>query len=139
MKTLRLLTAALLLASCDFDVPNLNQPAIESLQKPTPSQVNALAVGLLIGARKGITERVGMVVEWGVLGREALVLTQSEPRFINQLLAGPFPAGDANFGGNFWAIPYSNIRGANLLLHALYNPALIGLTDVQQSATLGFR
>src|SRR5256885_440341 len=50
MKTLRLLTAALLLASCDFDVPNLNQPAIESLQKPTPSQVNALATGLLIDA-----------------------------------------------------------------------------------------
>ncbi len=100
--------------------------------------MNALAVGLLIGARKGITERVGMVVEWGVLGREALVLTQSEPRFINQLLAGPFSAGDANFGGNFWVIPYSNIRGANLLLHALDNPALIGLTDAQKEATRGF-
>ena len=66
------------------------------------------------------------------------MLTQSEPRFINQLLAGPFSAGDANFGGNFWVIPYSNIRGANLLLHALDNPALIGLTDAQKEATRGF-
>jgi hypothetical protein len=139
MKTLRLsLTAALLLAACDFDVPNLNQPAIESLQNPTPSQVQALAVGLLIGARRGVTERVGTVVEWGVLGREALVLTPSDPRFINALLAGPLSNGDANFGANFWVIPFANIRGANLLLGALDNPVLVGLTDAQKEAVRGF-
>ena len=47
MKNLCLSLTALLLASCDFDVPNLNAPAIETLQNPTPSQVNALATGLL--------------------------------------------------------------------------------------------
>jgi hypothetical protein len=139
MKTLRVASiVALLLSACDFDVPNLNQPGIESLQSPTPSQVNALATGLLIGARRGVTERVGVVVEWGVLGREAIVLTPSDPRFINQLLAGPFSAGDANFGGDFWVIPYANIRGANLLLRALDNPALVGMTDAQKQAARGF-
>lgn len=139
MKALRLvLTAALLLAACDFDVPNLNQPAIESLQTPTLSQVQALATGLLIGARKGVTERVGVVAEWGVLGREAIILTPSDPRFINALLGGSLSNGDANFGGNFWVIPYANIRGANLLLHALDNPALVGLTDAQKESMRGF-
>jgi hypothetical protein len=139
MKTLRLsLTAALLLAACDFDVPNLNQPSIDTLANPTPAQVEALSVGLLIGARKGVTERVGTVVEWGVLGREALVLTPSDPRFINALLAGPLSNGDANFGGNFWVIPFANIRGANLILGALDNPALVGLSDAQKEGIRGF-
>ena len=133
-----LVAVAVLLASCEFDVPNLNQPSIDSLQNPTPSQVNALATGLLIGSRKAWTERVGAVVEWGILGREALVLTQSEPRFINQLLAGPLSSGDANFGGNFWVIPYANIRNANLLLHTLDNPALTGMTDAEKEALRGF-
>jgi hypothetical protein len=138
MKTLRMALIAALLTSCDFDVPNLNAPGIDSLRNPTPSQVEALAVGLLIGARKGMTERVGAVVEWGVLGREAIVLTPSDPRFINQLLAGSLSAGDANFGGNFWVIPYANLRGANLLLNSLDNPALVGLTDAQKEALRGF-
>jgi hypothetical protein len=138
MKTLRLILTAALLTSCDFDVPNLNAPGIESLQNPTPSQVEALAVGLLINARRGYTERVGAVSEWGVLGRESLVLTSSEPRFISQLLQGPLSAGDANFGGNFWVLPYANIRGANLLLHALDNPALVAMTDAQKEAMRGF-
>ena len=141
MKSHRLGLAALVVlvaAACDFDVPNLNQPAIESLQKPTPSQVNALATGLLIGARKGATERVGFVTEWGVLGREAVVLTPSEPRFINALLGPSLSNGDANFGGNFWVIPYSNIRAANLLLHAVDSSALVGFTDAQKQAVRGF-
>src|SRR5437868_5456986 len=134
MKNLCLSLTALLLASCDFDVPNLNAPAIETLQNPSIPQVAALATGLLIGARKGVTERVGTVVEWGVLGREALVLTSSDPRFINTLLQGTLSNGDANFGGNFWVIPYANIRDANLLLHALdaMAPAPAGLTDGQK-------
>lgn len=141
MKTLRLaFVAALLSTACDYDVPNLNQPGLESLQNPTIPQVNALATGLLIGARTGVTERVGVLVEWGVLGREALVLTASDPRFVSQLLSGPLSAGDANFGGDFWVIPYANIRNANLLLHALdaMAPAPVGLTDAQKDAVRGF-
>jgi starch-binding outer membrane protein, SusD/RagB family len=100
--------------------------------------VQALATGLLIGARKGVTERVGLVVEWGILGREALVLTPSDPRFVNELLQGSLDPGSNNFGGNFWVIPYSNIRGANLLLHALDNPSFVGFTAAQKAATRGF-
>src|SRR5207245_9573148 len=87
-----------------------------------------LATGLLIGARKGVTERVGLVVEWGILGREALVLTPSDPRFVNELLQTSLDPGSNNFGGNFWVIPYSNIRGANLLLNARANPYFVGFT-----------
>ncbi len=140
MKTLRIvLLAALLLPACDFDVPDLNRPALESIEThPTPSAVEAVAAGLLIGARKGATERVGYVVEWGILGREALVLTNSDPRFVSELLQSSLDPGSNNFGGNFWVIPYANIRGANLLLHALDNPALVGLTPEQKESLRGF-
>src|SRR2546422_2504108 len=110
MKTLRMaMLATLLLTACDFDVGDLNRPGLDTLQKPTVASVQALATGLLIGARKGVTERVGLVVEWGILGREALVLTPSDPRFVNELLQGSLDPGSNNFGGNFWVIPYSNI------------------------------
>ena len=139
MKTLRMgMLATLLLTACDFDVPDLNRPGLDTLQKPTTSSVQALATGLLIGARKGVTDRVGLVVEWGILGREALVLTPSDPRFVNELLQGSLDPGSNNFGGNFWVIPYSNIRGANLLLHALDNPSFVGFTTAQKEATRGF-
>src|SRR5438876_1820697 len=139
MKTLRLgMLSTLLLTACDFDVGDLNRPGLDTLQKPTTSSVQALATGLLIGARKGVTERVGLVVEWGILGREALVLTPSDPRFVNELLQGSLDPGSNNFGGNFWVIPYSNIRGANLLLHALDNPSFVGFTAAQKEATRGF-
>ncbi len=139
MKTLRIAVIAALLSACDFDVPDLNHPALETLQNsPTPSAAEAVATGLLIGARKGATERVGYVAEWGILGREALVLTSSDPRFVSELLQGSLSAGSNNFGGNFWVIPYSNIRGANLLLAALDNPVLVGLTDAQKQALRGF-
>ncbi|TMB10478.1 MAG: RagB/SusD family nutrient uptake outer membrane protein [Deltaproteobacteria bacterium] len=139
MKTLRMaMLATLLLTACDFDVGDLNRPGLDTLQKPTVASVQALATGLLIGARKGVTERVGLVVEWGILGREALVLTPSDPRFVNELLQGSLDPGSNNFGGNFWVIPYSNIRGANLLLHALDNPSFVGFTAAQKEATRGF-
>src|SRR5436305_2992349 len=139
MKTLRMgMLATLLLTACDFDVGDLNRPGLDTLQKPTTSSVQALATGLLIGARKGVTDRVGLVVEWGILGREALVLTPSDPRFVNELLQGSLDPGSNNFGGNFWVIPYANIRGGNLLLHALDNPALSGFSAEQKEATRGF-
>jgi starch-binding outer membrane protein, SusD/RagB family len=139
MKTPRMaMLATLLLTACDYDVGDLNRPGLDTLQKPTTSQVQSLATGLLIGARKGVTERVGLVVEWGILGREALVLTPSDPRFVSELLQGSLDPGSNNFGGNFWVIPYSNIRGANLLLHALDNPSFVGFTAAQKEATRGF-
>src|SRR5437588_12494248 len=138
MKTLRMaMLATLLLTACDFDVGDLNRPGLDTLQKPTTASVQALATGLLIGARKGVTERVGLVVEWGILGREALVLTQSDPRFVNELLQTSLDPGSNNFGGNFWVIPYSNIRGANLLLHALDNPSFVELMTAHEQATRG--
>jgi len=136
MKTLRMaMLATLLLTACDFDVGDLNRPGLDTLQNPTTASVQALATGLLIGARKGVTERVGLVVEWGILGREALVLTPSDPRFVNELLQTSLDPGSNNFGGNFWVIPYSNIRGANLLLNAL---DFVGFTAAQKEATRGF-
>src|SRR2546422_11406064 len=140
MKTLRMaMLATLLLTACDFDVGDLNRPGLDTLQNPTTASVQALATGLLIGARKGVTERVGLVVEWGILGREALVLTPSDPRFVNELLQTSLDPGSNNFGGNFWVIPYSNIRGANLLLHAIDNHSFVGFTSAQKQATLGVR
>ena len=67
-----------------------------------------------------------------------MVLTPSDPRFVNELLQGSLDPGSNNFGGNFWVIPYSNIRGANLLLHALDNPSFVGFTAAQKEATRGF-
>src|SRR5258708_37443317 len=75
------LSGTLVLAACDFDVPDLNRPALDQLNtNPTPALIAALATGLVAGSRADIAERIGYVSELGILGRESLVLSGSGDR-----------------------------------------------------------
>src|SRR5437868_1954250 len=102
------------LLGCESDVPDLNNPGIAELQNnPTPSAANAVATGLLIGARAGIALPNGYVSLLGVLGRESYDLDAGDPRFVTELLLSPaLDPGTPAIGGNFWVRPYANIRNA---------------------------
>jgi hypothetical protein len=139
MTTRRIATlSALLLAGCSFDVPDLNRPGLDQiLANPTPAAVEAVATGLLAGARADMAERIGYVSELGILGRESYVLSGSDDRFVTELLNGvTLDPGTTNFGGNFWVTPYANIRNANLLIDALPNTP--GLSDQDKESIRGF-
>ncbi|TMA28514.1 MAG: RagB/SusD family nutrient uptake outer membrane protein [Deltaproteobacteria bacterium] len=140
MKTPRIAVAlsGLFLAACTFDVGNLNQPGLDQiLANPTPAAVEAVATGLLAGHRADMAERIGYVSELGILGRESLVLAGSDDRFVTEMLNGiTLDPSTTNFGGNFWRVPYANIRNANLLLDALFNTP--GLVDQDKEAIRGF-
>ena len=132
------LSLGLLLHACTFDVPDLNRPALDQiLANPTPEAVQSAATGLVAGSRADMAERIGYVSELGILGRESYVLTGSEDRFVSELLAGKsLDPGTPNFGGNFWTVPYANIRNANLVLDAL--PKVSGFTDPEKQSIRGF-
>jgi hypothetical protein len=134
------LCGTLVLAACDFDVPDLNRPALDTVNtNPTPALLAAIATGLVAGSRADIAQRIGYVSELGILGRESYVFSGSDNRFVTELLIAPsLDPSTPNFGGNFWVTEYANVRDANLLLHALDNPALVGLTDPQKESYRGF-
>ncbi len=116
-----LLAATLLAAApaCDLDVGDLNNPGINELEdNPTPSGVSSACTGLLIGNRRNHAAANGYVVQLGILGREAYNFDQADPRYVGELLEGKLNAGSP-FGGNFWQLPYANIRLANTILHAV--------------------
>jgi hypothetical protein len=124
-------------AACDIDVPDLNNPGVDSLEdNPTPSAVSAAATGLLIGTRVGIGNEAGYVSHLGILGRESWNFDGADPRYTSELLTGNFDPGAGAFGGNFWTAPYANIKSAFTLLHAL--DKVQGMTDAEKEATRGF-
>jgi starch-binding outer membrane protein, SusD/RagB family len=110
--------AAMLTAApgCDLDVGDLNNPGIDELEdNPTAVTVASACTGLLIGNRRNRAAGNGYVVQLGILGREAYNFDQADPRFVGELLQGTLNAGSP-FGGNFWQLPYANIRLANTIL-----------------------
>ena len=116
-----ILLAATLAAApgCDLDVPDLNNPGIDELaENPTAPAVIAAATGLLIGNRRNHAAANGYVAQLGILGREAYNFDQADPRFVGELLQGSLNRGSP-FGGNFWQLPYANIRLANTILTAV--------------------
>ena len=139
MRTIGIFILAATLAAvpaCDLDVPDLNNPGIGDLtENPTPSAVSAAATGLLIGNRRNHAAANGYVVQLGILGREAYNFDQADPRYVGELLQGTLNAGSP-FGGNFWALPYANIRLANTILAALDKVA--AFSDEQKAAIRGF-
>lgn len=127
---------ALAVGACDLDVPDLNNPGIDQLEEnPTPSAVSAACTGLLIGNRRNTAQANGLVAQLGILGREAYNFDQADPRFVGELLEGPLAAGSP-FGGNFWTLPYANIRLAEIILDAA--PRVTEFSEAEQSAIAGF-
>jgi hypothetical protein len=110
------LVASLSVAACDLDVPDLNHPGLDELQDtPTAILVNSACTGLLIGGRRNVAAENGYVMELGILGREAYNFDSADPRYIAEMIVGPLTKGSP-FGGNFWALPYTNIRFGTIIL-----------------------
>ncbi|HET9985937.1 MAG TPA: RagB/SusD family nutrient uptake outer membrane protein [Longimicrobiales bacterium] len=134
------LLGALLCAACSADkleVPDLNNPSIESLeQTPTPSAVAAAAQGLLIGARIPMGVRNGYISLLGILGRESYVFDPADPRFVAEMLESPLDAGSPAFGANLWNQRYQNLRTAAIVLAAVTKVG--GFSDAQKEAVRGF-
>jgi len=128
-----LLASFLGIGACNFDLntnPNSPDPIGEN---PSRGQVSAAANGMLITLRQDVQD---FALDVGILGREALRIDGSDPRFITELLISELdPGGDA-FGGDHWADQYAAIRGGNRLLATL--PSATVLSDAEKSATAGF-
>src|SRR5213594_2331090 len=140
---LPLVLGALLLGSCrDPNVPDLNNPLIDDLEKnPTAARVATAAQGLLVGARTNIAEFNGYVSELGVFGRESYIFDPGDNRFETELLnPGGLNGSNPRFGGNMWTARYANIRGANLLMRALNAPytKADSVTTAEKEAVRGF-
>jgi starch-binding outer membrane protein, SusD/RagB family len=138
-KVVLALCAMAVLGGCgEMDVPDLNSPGLDSLQKnPTPSLIKSASTGLLIGHRAGMATQNGYVSMLGILGRESYVMDPADPRYVGEMLAGEgLDPGSPAFGGNFWVNPYANIRNAHNVLDALEKVA--GMTEAEKEATRGF-
>ena len=124
--------------ACSLDIPDLNNPSLESLRDaPTPSGVYAASTGLLLGSRNGKAAQNGYVAHLGILGRESYTFDAADPRFVTEMLAGAsLDPGSPAFGGNFWNQPYANIRNANTVLTALEKVA--GVDTADKEAIRGF-
>ena len=131
--------AALAPVACDtpFDVPDLNNPGLEGLEdNPTPAGVITAVQGLMIGARAGHTGQISTTSHLGILGRESLVFDPSDPRYVDEILAGSLNAGNGAFGGFGWDPRYANLRNASIVLNAL--ETVVGFTPEETSAIQGF-
>lgn len=140
MRTIATILLASLLAAplgaCSLDVPDLNNPGIDDLENnPTPSAVAAACTGLLIGNRRNVAQSNGLVLQLGVLGREAYDFDAADPRYVGELIAGTLNPGSP-FGGNFWAQPYANLRNGNIVLGAVDKVPDFSAAD--QAAIRGF-
>ena len=131
---LALLLGAVLTACQDLNVPDLNNPAIEDLERnPTRTRVIVATQGLFIGARANIAAFNGHISILGVLGRESYNFDPGDPRFVTELLGGPLDGGSPRFGGNLWNERFANVRNANIILNAL---DVLGTTPPVQLAGL---
>lgn len=106
----------LVLAACNFDITNDNQPTLDDLVKnPTRSKLSATATGLFAGARGGIQ---ALIWRLGSMGREGVNLSgNNQPDFIEPYF-GPVVAG-GSFGGTLWIDRYAHIRTVHVFLQAL--------------------
>lgn len=122
--------------ACDLDVPELNNPLLEELEeRPTRANVTSACTGLLIGNRRNRAQANGYIAQLGILGREAYNFDAADPRFVGELLRGPLQQGSP-FGGNFWTLPYANIRMANIIQRAV--DRVPDFTPEERLAILGF-
>jgi len=127
--------AALVVGACDLpNDPNLNNPSVTDFSTIADlPHLQALVTGVLRGDR---VQNENEIIYGETLGRDAMRLTGSEPRFVTELL-GPSSIDPSDFlGGALW--PYAVVRLANIGLHGV-SGAPATLLDAQgKPATLGF-
>jgi hypothetical protein len=132
------LAGALAVVGCsELNVLDYNNGDLNELQQnPTPSGVITAAQGLIFGTRADMGARNGYVVLLGILGREGYNFDAADPRFVTEMLGGTLDGGSPAFGGNLFANPYANIRGAHIVLNAL--DLVVGFGEGEKEGLRGF-
>jgi hypothetical protein len=130
--------AVLPLAGCDMDVPDLNNPGLDSLlDNPSPSAIASASTGLIVGSRRGYAQANGYISMLGILGRESYNFDAADPRYVTEMLqAAQLDPGSPAFGGNFWSLPYRNLRSGLILLAAV--DKVQGMSDAEKEGVRGF-
>ena len=130
------IATVLFFTACKKDYGNLNNATIEDLSKnATESELNNIVSGTESGMRNSLNIYLDDV---SVIGRETYRLSNSEPRYVLDLLG----ANNSVLGGsNFyitspWAARYSVVKNCNTLITAANNSAHI--TDAQKKGYIGF-
>jgi len=140
MRTRRFAIAAglLVLAACEFNILNTNQPTLgDLLTNPTRDKLTAAATGVMSSARTGME---GFIWRLGAMGREGINLSGNNQPDYAEPFFGPVQGG-GSFGGTQWLDRYQSIRTANIYLQALANntsqtgPNL--LSDAERAASRG--
>jgi hypothetical protein len=133
MRTRRFAIAAglLVLAACNFDLLNTNQPTLgDLLSHPTRDKLTAAATGLMSSARTGMES---FIWRMGSLGREGINLSGNNQPDYAEPFFGPVQGG-GSFGGTQWLDRYQSIRTANIYLQALANNASLSGPDLLSAA-----
>jgi len=132
----------LLWAGCDTigidDRGDPNGPSLDGvLNDPTRGKIANVAAGIESGMRTDINL---YLTDVGVIGREYIRFTASEPRFTADLLGGGTSVLDNNtfYITRPWAERYRVVRNANILIDALANAGPGILTDTEKEAVRGF-
>ena len=132
---LALALGAMAVGACDLpSEPNLNNPSIGDFSTISDlPHLQALVTGVLRGDR---VQNENEIIYGSTIGRNAMRLTGSEPRFVTELL-GPSTIDPSDFlGGALW--PFAPIRLATIGLHGI-SGAPATLLDAQgKPATTGF-
>jgi hypothetical protein len=133
MASIRYLPAVLVVSACaNLTVPDLNNSSIADYQAhPSGAAADAIAVGLLRGARDGTSFLTRTL---GVFGREGYSLNVAQGDLPTYLI-GPLSPGDFLVSGT-WNQQYADLRAANILLDGL--PNVTDLTAPQKEAMTGF-
>jgi len=131
-----LLSGMLLFASCKKDYGNLNSPTVEQfLGDATQSELNNLVSGAQSGMRNNIALYLDDV---GTLGREGYRFSNSEPRYVTDLLgANEGTLSSSNFYiTNPWASRYRVVKNCNILMQSVTNSTHV--TDAEKAGYNGF-
>ena len=140
--TIAALTTAVLAAGACKDstiVQPLDAPVIESVSgKPlVRSSLQTLATGVLAQDRAGVTGTPTYLVLAAVMGRDAIRVDTSEPRYVGETLAtNPDPGSFAGGGG--FAGFYTAIRAEQALVAALPAADPTAFSEAEIAATKGF-
>jgi hypothetical protein len=106
---------AVTVACGEYAVPNFNNESLDGLiENPNPIRIATAVQGLQVAARAG---SAGDVLNKGVQGREAYVLTPETPGSVTERLIGPLTS--VATGGASWASEYIAIKQGNVILRAL--------------------
>src|SRR4051812_4157198 len=130
------LAAALAAGACgDISVPDYNRAGTGDLiNAPNKTRVDAASAGLLQNPRRDAPNRVRVA---GIVGREAYILDNNEPRNVTELVTGNIDP--SSFTGNHdYNNPYGTIAQGQLILGAIDKVPAAQYTTAEREAIRGF-